>query len=100
MLSFDLRGHGSNRRGVLNDDDGEMVDDLQSVYQLMSTGTIAASSTSPSSASWPWWRGPTRPPAWAYQPGGAVSSEGRVTDLSALRRFPRPPASATRSPPS
>ena len=102
MLSFDLRGHGSNRRGVLNDDDSrEMVDDLQWVYQFMlnrhnrgefniaKLGVVALG------------EGANLVAAWAYQPGGTVSSEGRVTDLGALAvGSPLPASVGYRSPPS
>lgn len=85
VVSFDLRGHGSNRRLVLADRDWRgMVDDLQAVYQFLvdrhnrgelniaKLGVVALG------------EGANLVSAWAYQPGGAVSSEGRVTDLSAL----------------
>jgi alpha-beta hydrolase superfamily lysophospholipase len=85
VLTFDLRGHGTNRRQALTDRDWrEMVDDLQSVYQFLldrhnrgefniaKLGVVAVGEGSNLAA------------AWAHQPGGAVSSEGRVTDLSAL----------------
>ena len=85
VLSFDLRGYGSNtRRAVSERDWVGMVDDLQSVYlflvdrhnrgeiNLAKLGVVAMG------------EGANLAAAWAYLPGGAVSHEGRVTDLAGL----------------
>jgi alpha/beta superfamily hydrolase len=85
VLTFDLRGYGANTRRPVSDRDWvDMIEDLQMVYQflldrhnrgelnLAKLGVVALG------------EGANLAAAWAYQPGGAVSSEGRVTDLAAL----------------
>lgn len=85
VLSFDLRGHGANSRRSMGDREWqEMVDDLQSAYHflldrhnraelnLAKLGVVALG------------EGANLTAAWAYLPGGAVSHEGRVTDLAGL----------------
>ncbi len=85
VLSFDLRGHGANARRAITDREwAEMVDDLQAEYQflvdrhnrgelnLAKLGVVALG------------EGANLAAAWAYLPGGGVSTEGRVTDLAAL----------------
>ncbi len=85
VLSFDLPGHGANvRRPINNRDWVEMIDDLQAAYQFLvdrhnrgelnvaKLGVIALGEGADLAA------------AWAYLPGGAVSHEGRASDLSAL----------------
>jgi pimeloyl-ACP methyl ester carboxylesterase len=85
VLAFDLRGYGANTRRVMSDRDWrDMVDDLQSAYQflvdrhnrgelnLARLGVVALG------------EGANLAAAWAYLPGGAVSHEGRVTDLAGL----------------
>jgi len=85
VVVLDLRGYGDNPRRAVSDRDWKvMVDDLQSVYQflidrhnrgelnLAKLGVVAVG------------EGANLVAAWAHQPGGAVSSEGRVTDLSGM----------------
>lgn len=85
VLAFDLRGHGDNGPKTLSERQWKaMVDDLQAVYQflvdrhnrgelnLAKLGVVAVG------------EGANLAAAWAYQPGGAVSSEGRVTDVSGM----------------
>ena len=85
VLCFDLRGHGANTRRALSDRDWrDMVYDLQAVYQflldrhnrgelnLAKFGVVALG------------EGANLAAAWAISPGGAVSSEGRSSDLAAL----------------
>jgi alpha-beta hydrolase superfamily lysophospholipase len=85
VMALDLRGYGANPRRAMSDRDWRlMVDDLQAAYQflvdrhnrgelnLAKLGVVALG------------EGANLAAAWAYQPGGAVSSEGRVTDLSGM----------------
>ena len=85
VLSFDLRGHGVNARRPLSQRDwNEMPADLQAAYlflldrhnrgelNLSRLGVIALG------------EGANLAARWAYLPGGAVSHEGRVTDLAGL----------------
>lgn len=84
-LSFDLRGHGANIRKPPSEREWkEMVDDLQTAYlflldrhnrgelNLAKLGVVALGEGANLSA------------LWAFLPGGAVSHEGRVTDLAGL----------------
>jgi dienelactone hydrolase len=85
VLAFDLRGHGSNVRKALSERDRQgMVVDLQSAYlflldrhnrgelNLARLGVVGLG------------EGANLAAAWAYLPGGAVSHEGRVSDIAAL----------------
>jgi alpha-beta hydrolase superfamily lysophospholipase len=85
VISFDFRGHGANPRRALGAKDWRsMMEDLQAIYQLLldrnnrgelnlaKFGVIALG------------EGANLAAAWASQPGGAVSSEGRTSDLGAL----------------
>ena len=85
VLAFDLRGQGGNTRRPTSERDWrEMVDDLQTAYlflldrhnrgelNLARLGVVALG------------EGANLTAAWAYLPGGAVSHEGRVTDLAGL----------------
>ncbi len=85
VLTVDLRGHGANMRRALTPQDWRtMVDDLQAAYQflvdrhnrgklnLAKFGVLALG------------EGANLAAAWAQMPGGAVSSEGRTSDLGAL----------------
>ncbi len=85
VLTFDLRGQGANARRPLSDRDWvEMIDDLQAAYlflvdrhnrgelNLAKLGVIALG------------EGANLAAAWAHLPGGAVSQEGRVTDVAGL----------------
>jgi predicted esterase len=85
VLAFDLPGHGSNLRRALSERDWrEMVDDLQSVYQFLvdrhNRGELNLAKLGVVGLG----EGANLVAAWAYQPGAAVSSEGRVTDLSGM----------------
>jgi hypothetical protein len=85
VLTLDLRGHGVNARRALSAQDWKMmVNDLQAAYQflvdrhnrgklnLARLGVLALGEGANLSA------------AWANYPGGAVSSEGRTSDLGAM----------------
>jgi hypothetical protein len=85
VLSFDLRGHGANARKALSDREwAEMVDDLQAVYQFLvdrhNRGELNVAKLGVVAVG----EGANLAAAWAYLPGGAVSHEGRVTDIAAL----------------
>jgi pimeloyl-ACP methyl ester carboxylesterase len=85
VLAVDLRGHGANARKALSPQDWRlMIDDLQAAYQflvdrhnrgklnLAKLGVVALG------------EGANLAAAWANMPGGAVSGEGRTSDLGAL----------------
>jgi alpha-beta hydrolase superfamily lysophospholipase len=85
VLSVDLRGQGQNPRRTLTANDRTLlVEDLQAGYtflldrhnrgdlNLAKLGVIAVAA------------GANLTCAWAYQPGAAVSTEGRPSDLNAL----------------
>ena len=85
VFSMDLRGQGQNPRRVLNASDRPLLaEDLQAAYVFLldrhnrgdfnvaKLGMIAVG------------EGANLAVAWAYQPGAAVSTEGRPSDLNAL----------------
>jgi alpha-beta hydrolase superfamily lysophospholipase len=85
VMVLDLRGHGANPRRELGPKDAEgLVLDLQAAYQflldrhnrdeldLSKFGVVALG------------EGANVAATWAAQPGAAVSSEGRLSDLGAL----------------
>jgi alpha-beta hydrolase superfamily lysophospholipase len=85
VFSMDLRGQGQNPRRVLNSSDRFLLaEDLQAAYVFLldrhnrgdfnvaKLGMIAVG------------EGANLAAAWAYQPGAAVSTEGRPSDLNAL----------------
>jgi Serine aminopeptidase, S33 len=85
VLLLDLRGHGSNPRKELAPKEAPLlIRDLQAAYQflvdrhnreelnLAKLGVVALG------------EGANVVAAWAATPGGAVSSEGRISDLGAL----------------
>ncbi|WP_422928068.1 alpha/beta hydrolase [Singulisphaera sp. PoT] len=85
VLTLDLRGQGANVRKALSQQDWQkMIDDVQAAYQflvdrhnrgklnLAKFGVLALG------------EGANLAAAWANSPGGAVSSEGRTSDLGAL----------------
>ena len=83
VFSMDLRGQGQNPRGQRHDTQ-QMVEDLQAGYfflvdrhnrgdlNLAKLGVIALGD------------GANLVAAWAFQPGAAVTTEGRPSDLNAL----------------
>ena len=83
VFSMDLRGQGQNPRGQRHDTE-QLVEDLQAGYfflvdrhnrgdlNLAKLGVIALGD------------GANLVAAWAFQPGAAVTTEGRPSDLSAL----------------
>ena len=85
VFSMDLRGQGQNPRRVLSASDRPLLaEDLQAAYVFLldrhnrgdfnvaKFGMIAVG------------EGANLAVAWAYQPGAAVSTEGRPSDLNAL----------------
>jgi pimeloyl-ACP methyl ester carboxylesterase len=85
VLSFDLRGHGANTRKTLSDREWDaMVDDLQSAYLFLvdqhNRGQLNLSKLGVVGLG----EGANLAAAWAYLPAGAVSTEGRLSDISAL----------------
>lgn len=85
VFSMDLRGQGQNPRRVLTASDRPLLaEDLQAAYVFLldrhnrgdfnvaKLGMIAVG------------EGANLAVAWAYQPGAAVSTEGRPSDLNAL----------------
>jgi alpha-beta hydrolase superfamily lysophospholipase len=85
VLSLDVRGQGQNtRRALARDERVRMVEDLQAAYfflvdrhnrgdlNLAKLGVVALG------------EGANLAAAWAFQPGAAITTEGRPSDLSAL----------------
>jgi hypothetical protein len=83
VFSMDLRGQGQNPRGQRHDAQ-QLIEDLQAGYfflvdrhnrgdlNLAKLGVIAVGD------------GANLAAAWAFQPGAAITTEGRPSDLSAL----------------
>jgi pimeloyl-ACP methyl ester carboxylesterase len=85
VLSMDLRGQGQNPRRVLTANDRVLlVEDLQAAYVFLldrhNRGDFNVAKLSVIGLG----EGANLAVAWAYQPGAAVSTEGRASDLSAL----------------
>ena len=85
VLSLDLRGQGQNtRRALARDERLRTFEDLQAAYfflvdrhnrgdlNLAKLGVVALG------------EGANLAAAWAFQPGAAITTEGRPSDLSAL----------------
>jgi len=85
VLAVDLRGHGANARKPLSSQDWKlMVDDLQAAYQFLvdrhNRGKLNLAKLGVLGIG----EGANLVAAWANMPGGAVSSEGRTSDLGAM----------------
>ncbi len=85
VLAFDLRGYGENTRRAGGDREWrEMGYDLQAAYQFLldrhNRGELNLSKLAVVGMG----EGANLAAYWAYLPGGAVSSEGRATDLAAM----------------
>lgn len=85
VLTLDLRGQGQNpRRQVGADEQEAMADDLQAAYQLLldrhNRGELNIGKLGVIGLG----EGANLAVAWAFQPGAAVSTEGRAGDLAAL----------------
>ena len=85
VLAIDLRGQGANVRRTLNQKDWRMmVGDLQSAYLFLvdrhNRGEINLSRLGMVALG----EGANLAAVWASLPGGAVSSQGRTTDLGGL----------------
>ncbi len=85
VFTLDLRGQGQNaRRRIGADDPQTLADDLQAVYQFLldrhNRGELNVGKLGVVGVG----EGANLVAAWAYQPGAAVSTEGRAGDLAAL----------------
>jgi hypothetical protein len=85
VLAIDLRGYGENTRRAGGDREWrEMGEDLQAAYQFLldrhNRGELNLSKLGVVALG----EGANLAGFWANLPGGAVSSEGRATDLAAL----------------
>jgi pimeloyl-ACP methyl ester carboxylesterase len=85
VLAVDLRGHGANVRKALTSQDWKlMVDDLQAAYQFLvdrhNRGKLNLAKLGVIGIG----EGANLVAAWANMPGGAVSGEGRTSDLGAM----------------
>ena len=85
VFSMDLRGQGQNPRRALNAADRSLLaQDLQSAYVFLldrhNRGDLNVSKLAVIAVG----EGANLAVAWAFQPGAAVSSEGRPSDLNAL----------------
>jgi alpha-beta hydrolase superfamily lysophospholipase len=85
VLTFDLRGMGANPRRQATPKDWQlMVNDLQAAYQFLVDRTNRGELNLAKLCVVGLGEGANLAAAWAYQPGGAVSNEGRTSDLCAL----------------
>lgn len=95
VFSFDLRGQGQNaRRNVGAEEREAMADDLQAAYQFLldrhNRGELNIGKLGVVGVG----EGANLAAAWAYQPGAAVSTEGRAGDLGAMAMIsPQPEGS-------
>jgi alpha-beta hydrolase superfamily lysophospholipase len=85
VLSLDLRGQGQNPRRVLRVQDRPLLaEDLQAAYAFLldrhNRGDFNIAKLGVLGVG----EGANLAAAWAYQPGAAVASEGRASDLNAL----------------
>ena len=85
VLSFDLRGYGANARRAMSDREWkEMVYDLQAAYHFLldrhNRGELNLAKLGVVGLG----EGANLVASWAFSPGGAVSSEGRSSDIAAL----------------
>jgi dienelactone hydrolase len=85
VLTMDLRGQGLNPRRTRTPEDREaMAEDLQAAYQFLldrhNRGDFNVAKLGVLGVG----EGANLVAAWAYQPGAAVSTEGRASDVNAL----------------
>jgi len=85
VFSMDLRGQGQNPRRVLGASDRSLLaEDLQAAYVFLldrhNRGDLNVAKFGMIAVG----EGANLAVAWAYQPGAAVSTEGRPSDLNAL----------------
>ena len=85
VFSMDLRGQGQNPRRVLTAGDRSlMAEDLQAAYMFLidrhNRGDLNVAKLGMIAIG----EGANLAAAWAYQPGAAISTEGRASDLNAL----------------
>ncbi len=85
VFSMDLRGQGQNPRRALSASDRSLlVEDLQAAYVFLldrhNRGDLNVAKFGMIAVG----EGANLAVAWAYQPGAAVSTEGRPSDLNAL----------------
>lgn len=85
VLLFDLRGHGENLRRPLGPKDWRaMVGDLQAAYTFLVDRTNRGELNLAKFGVIGIGEGANLVAAWAALPGGAVSIQGRVSDIAAL----------------
>ncbi|MDR3639553.1 MAG: alpha/beta hydrolase [Isosphaeraceae bacterium] len=85
VLSFDLRGHGENlRRPLASKEWRMMAGDLQAAYRFLVDRTNRGELNLGKLGVIGVGEGANLVAAWAALPGGAVSIEGRVSDLGAV----------------
>ena len=85
VFSMDLRGQGQNPRRVLTPADRALlVEDLQAAYTFLLDRHNRGDFNIAKLAIIGLGEGANLAVAWAYQPGAAVSTEDRTSDLSAL----------------
>jgi pimeloyl-ACP methyl ester carboxylesterase len=85
VFSMDLRGQGQNPRRVLSASDRSLLaEDLQAAYVFLldrhNRGDLNVAKFGMIAVG----EGANLAVAWAYQPGAAISTEGRPSDLNAL----------------
>ena len=85
VFSMDLRGQGQNpRRAVAASDYSILAEDLQAAYMFVidrhNRGDLNVAKLGMIAVG----EGANLAVAWAYQPGAAISTEGRGSDLNAL----------------
>lgn len=85
VFTMDLRGQGHNPRRARNAEDREaMAEDMQAAYQFLldrhNRGDLNIAKLGVLGVG----EGANLAAAWAYQPGAAVSTEGRPSDVNAL----------------
>ena len=94
VLTMDLRGQGRNPRGRNAGDREAMAEDLQAAYQFLldrhNRGDLNIGKLGVLGVG----EGANLIVGWAYQPGAAVSTEGRPSDLNALILVSPMPAGA------
>src|SRR5271157_1064280 len=95
VFSMDLRGQGQNpRRALSANDRSVLTEDLQAAYMFLLDRHNRGDFNVAKLAMIAVGEGANLAVAWAYQPGAAVSTEGRPSDLSALVLISPYPAGA------
>jgi pimeloyl-ACP methyl ester carboxylesterase len=85
VFSMDLRGQGQNPRRALTASDRPLLaEDLQAAYVFLLDRHNRGDFNIAKLAAIALGEGANLAVAWAYQPGAAISTEGRASDLNAL----------------